>query len=107
MHIRSGWTQFERFIRFDAGNGTQTRFWLDVWQGKTAFRRDIPLCFTLQEIEMLEWPIMQKSGMMSVIGPQCFCVVHDWEVDLVEQMLEDLYITKVQNGNTDKLVWTP
>lgn len=36
---------------------------------------------------------------MSVIGPQCFCVVHDWEVDLVEQMLEDLYITKVQNGN--------
>jgi len=62
MHIRSGWTQFERFIRFDAGNGTQTRFWLDVWQGKTTLRLplrgDIPLCFTLQEIEMLEWPIM-------------------------------------------------
>ena len=45
--------------------------------------------------------------MMSVIGPQCFYVVHEWEVDLVEQMLEDLYITKVQNGNADKLVWTP
>lgn len=44
---------------------------------------------------------------MSVIGPQCFRVVHDWEVDLVEQMLEDLYITKVQNGNADRLVWTP
>lgn len=62
MHIRSGWTQFERFIRFDAGNGTQTRFWLDVWQGKTTIRLtlrgEIPFCFTLQEIEMLKWPIM-------------------------------------------------
>ena len=55
MHIRSGWTQFERFIRFDARNGTQTRFWLDVWQGKTTLRLpsrgDIPLCFMLQEID--------------------------------------------------------
>ncbi|KAF3972007.1 hypothetical protein CMV_004453 [Castanea mollissima] len=77
----------------------------------------IVCCFSRKECEQLGLrnnlgkseivPVGEKSGMMSVIGPWCFCVVHDWEVDLVEQMLEDLSITKVQNGNADRLVWTP
>lgn len=33
--------------------------------------------------------------------------VEDWEVEYVAHLLEDLYVTKVQSGSANKLVWYP
>jgi hypothetical protein len=32
-YIRHGWNSFCRFLKFDIGDGTQVRFWYDLWCG--------------------------------------------------------------------------
>ena len=52
--------------------------------GEDCLKERYPTLFHIARDRDAGVAYMQKSGMMSVIGPQCFCVVHDWEVDLVE-----------------------
>jgi hypothetical protein len=44
-HIRRGWKIFSKFIRFKVGDGTQIRFWHDVWCGDQPLKESFPVLF--------------------------------------------------------------
>jgi hypothetical protein len=32
-HIKNGWYKFSQFIKFEVGDGSRIKFWLDFWCG--------------------------------------------------------------------------
>ena len=44
-HIRSGWSNFSRFIKFEVGNGLCIKFWQDPWCGDLILKEAFPKLF--------------------------------------------------------------
>ena len=44
-HIRRGWEVFSKFINFRVGNGSNIRFWQDIWRGDQPLKEVFPALF--------------------------------------------------------------
>jgi hypothetical protein len=42
-----GWQNFRRYVKFDPGEGSEIRFWDDVWCGDRALKEAFPGLFII------------------------------------------------------------
>ena len=51
--IRKGWLNFSKFLRYDVGDGTRVKFWVDVWCRDRPLRRCFQIYIILVGLRML------------------------------------------------------
>jgi hypothetical protein len=50
-YIRKGWETFSRFLRYEVGDGSRTRFWHDLWCGDTVLKEVFPDLFGIARVK--------------------------------------------------------
>jgi hypothetical protein len=70
-HIRRGWKFFSKFIKFEVGDGTQIRFWQDVWCGDQPFKESFPVLFRIEAWVSDHMQIMNEEAHWNIL----FCRV--------------------------------
>lgn len=46
-YIQRGWAKFSTFIKFEEGDGTKVKFWLDVWCGDMSLKESFPTLYCI------------------------------------------------------------
>ena len=91
--------------RFNIGNGTRVRLWLDYWCGNAPLRNSFSILFDLAvnklEIVADVWDQIVRNGSWKLNLSKDF---NDWEVDLVVALLNSLEKERV-SSNSDKISW--
>jgi hypothetical protein len=98
-YIRRGLGAFLRFIRYEVGDGSKTRFWHDLWCGDQPLKETFLDAWVVDHMQFingnLQWNI-------SFTRP-----VHNWEVDLVTSFFELLYSIRLRQAVRIKYVGSP
>jgi hypothetical protein len=50
-YIRKGWETFSRFLRYEVGDGSRTRFWHDLWCGDTVLKEVFPDLYGIARVK--------------------------------------------------------
>ena len=89
------------------GNGQRVRFWKDKWCG------DGPLCESFSSLFSMS---MSKNAWVSEVWnpvgdgdgwtPFFARAFNDWEIDLVERLLQNIHAFRVQREEEDRVIWT-
>ncbi|RVW74115.1 Transposon TX1 uncharacterized 149 kDa protein [Vitis vinifera] len=105
--IRKKWWLLDGRLAYHVGNGQRVRFWKDKWC------RDGPLCESFSSLFSIS---MSKNVWVSEVWnpvgdgddwtPLFARAFHDWEIDLVERLLQKIHAFKVQREEEDKVIWT-
>jgi hypothetical protein len=93
-------------VRLEVGDGYHVRFWHDSWCGDRPLKLCYPILYTLTRFPDA-WVV---DNLFVVDGVAHWNVVitryaQDWEVELVLSFYEQLYYTRIRNGEVDRLVW--
>lgn len=59
-HIRVGWENFSKFIRFDVGEWYSILFWCDLWCGDTLLKETFPELFQIAQNKICNGVILYK-----------------------------------------------
>ncbi|KAL6338305.1 hypothetical protein AAG906_018580 [Vitis piasezkii] len=79
--IRKKWGLLDGRLAYHVGNGQRVRFWKDKWCGDGPLYGD-------------GWtPLFARA-------------FNDWEIDLVERLLQKIHAFKVQREEEDRVIWT-
>jgi hypothetical protein len=82
-YIRKGWETFFRFLRYEVGDGSSTRFWHDLWCGDTVLEEAFSDLFGIARVKDVS-----VADNMEILGGSIQWNVsfvkeaHDWEVDV-------------------------
>nr|CAN70698.1 hypothetical protein VITISV_029728 [Vitis vinifera] len=105
--IRKKWGLLDGRLAYHVGNGQRMRFWKDKWCG------DGPLCESFSSLFSMSmsknawvlevWnPVGGRDGWIPLFAR----AFNDWEIDLVERLLQKNHAFKVQREEEDKVIWT-
>ncbi|RVX19375.1 putative ribonuclease H protein [Vitis vinifera] len=105
--IRKKWGLFDGRVVFHLGNGQRVKFWKDKWCG------DGPLCECFPSLFSMS---MSKNAWVSEVWnpvgdgigwtPLFARAFNDWEIDLVERLLQKIQAFRVQREEEDRVIWT-
>ncbi|KAG6721785.1 hypothetical protein I3842_03G129400 [Carya illinoinensis] len=102
--IRSGWSCFERNVRFVVGDGNLISFWRDVWCGDHALERVYPTLFriaTNREASVAYVRLfLHGVHQWNVLYIRDF---HDWELPIVSDFRNLLYSMRTPMTQCDRL----
>jgi hypothetical protein len=89
-NIRRGWEMFCSHTRFDVGDGTNVRFWHDLWC------RDKPFALDYKFIGYFIAAHLEFSGNSNKWDVSFFRAAHDCEVDAFALFFNLLYSIRVR-----------
>ena len=105
--IRKKWGLLDGRVAFHLGNGQRVKFWKDKWCG------DGPLCESCPSLFSMS---MSKNAWVSEVWnpvgdgvgwtPLFARAFNDWEIDLVERLLQKIQAFRVQREEEDRVIWT-
>nr|CAN82017.1 hypothetical protein VITISV_003416 [Vitis vinifera] len=105
--IRKKWGLLNGRLAYHVGNGQRVRFWKDKWCG------DGPLCESFSSLFSMS---MSKNAWVSEVWnpvgdgdgwtPLFARAFNDWEIDLVEHLLQKIHAFRVQREEEDRVIWT-
>ena len=94
-------------LAYYVGNGQRVRFWKDKWCG------DRPLCESFSSLFSMS---MSKNAWVSEVWnpvgdgdgwtPLFARAFNDWEIDVVERLLQKIHAFRVQREKEDRVIWT-
>jgi hypothetical protein len=91
---------FSKFIKFEVGDGTQIRFWHDIWCGDQPLKECFPELFRIAKNKKA-W----VSDNMQIMDDEAYWTVtfcratQDWKVEVVVTFYVKLYETWRHNGD--------
>ena len=104
--IRKKWWLLDGRVAYHVGNGQRVRFWKDKWCG------DGPLCESFSSLFSIS---MSKNAWVSEVWnpvgdgdgwtPLFARAFKDWEIDLVEHLLQKIHAFRVQREEEDRVIW--
>jgi hypothetical protein len=104
--IRKGWETFSKFLRFEVGDGSRTRFWHDLWCGDTVLKEVFSDLFGIARVKDAS-----VADNMEILGGSIQWNVsfvreaHDWKVDAFTSFFQVLDSTRVNRDRADCLSW--
>ncbi|RVW34286.1 putative ribonuclease H protein [Vitis vinifera] len=105
--IRKKWGLFDGRVAFHLGNGQRVKFWKDKWCGDGPLCESFPSLFSMS-MSKNAWvsevwnPVGDGSGWTPLFAR----AFNDWEIDLVERLLQKIQAFRVQREEEDKMIWT-
>jgi hypothetical protein len=104
-YIRKGWETFSRFLRYEVGDGSRTRFWHDLWCGDTVLKEVFPDLYGIARVKDASMADNMEILGGSVQWNASFVrEAHDWEVDVFASF-QILHSTRVNSDRADCLRW--
>ncbi|KAJ9691054.1 hypothetical protein PVL29_013294 [Vitis rotundifolia] len=105
--IRKKWWLLDGRFAYQVGNGQRVRFWKDKWC------EDGPLCESFASLFSIS---LSKDAWVSEVWnpvsdgdgwtPLFVRAFNDWEVALVERLLQKIHTFRVQGEEEDSVIWT-
>ena len=105
-NIWKDWVRFSRFLRFEVGDGTQIKFWTDIWCGTGLLKEAyLELYHITQDKEawVADHLCYQNESMvwsLNFIRP-----AQDWELESISSFMDLLYRSGVKGCGLDKVCW--
>ncbi|RVW98940.1 Transposon TX1 uncharacterized 149 kDa protein [Vitis vinifera] len=105
--IRKKWGLFDGRVAFHLGNGQRVKFWKDKWCGDGPLCESFPSLFSMS-MSKNAWVSEVWNPVDDGIGwtPLFARVFNDWEIDLVERLLQKIQAFRVQREEEDRVIWT-
>ena len=105
--IRKEWLILNGSLAYQVGSGQRVRFWTDKWCGNEPLCESFSSLFSItmsKNVWVSEvWnPVGDEDGWTSLFVR----AFNDWEIDLVERLLQKIHAFKVQREEEDKVIWT-
>ncbi|KAL6342305.1 hypothetical protein AAG906_007519 [Vitis piasezkii] len=105
--IKKKWWLLDGRVAYHVGNGQRVRFWKDKWCG------DGPLCESFSSLfsismSKIAWvsevwnPVGDGDGWTTFFAR----AFNDWEIDLVERLLQKIHAFRVQREEEDRVIWS-
>ena len=105
--IRKKWWLLDGRLAYHVGNGQRVRFWKEKWYGDGLLCESFASHFSIS---------MSKNAWVSEVWnfvgdgdgwtPLFTRVFNDWEIDLVERLMQKIHAFRVQREEEDRLIWT-
>ncbi len=90
------------------GDGTQIKFWHDLWCGDLPLRQRFPDLYCLARVpEAMEADYLRFQGSNNFWYVEFSRPVQDWKLDEVNSVMEILYSCRIRPGSLDSLCWNP
>ena len=103
--IRKKWGLLDSRVAYHMGNGQRVKFWKDKWCG------DGPLCESFPSLFSMS---MSKNAWVSEVWnpvgdgdgwtPLFTRAFNDWEINLVERLLQKIHAFRVQREEEDRVI---
>ena len=107
-YIQWGWAKFSTFIKFEVGDGTRVKFWLDVWCGDMSLKESFPKLYHIASNRGTFVADHMRQRNNSTFWDMNFIwAVQDWELESLSIFLDTLYSGKAAGVGVDKLCWKP
>ncbi|RVX21268.1 putative ribonuclease H protein [Vitis vinifera] len=105
--IRKRWGLFDGRVAFHLGNGQRVKFWKDKWCGDGPLCESFPSLFSMS-MSKNAWVSEVWNPVDDGIGwtPLFARAFNDWEIDLVERLLQRIQAFRVQREEEDRVIWT-
>ncbi|RVX16265.1 putative ribonuclease H protein [Vitis vinifera] len=105
--IRKKWGLFDGKVAFHLGNGQRVKFWKDKWCGDGPLCESFPSLFSMS-MSKNAWVSEVWNPVSDGIGwtPLFARAFNDWEIDLVERLLQKIQAFRVQREEEDRVIWT-
>ena len=105
--IRKKWGLLDGRVAYHMGNGQRVKFWKDKWCGDGPLCESFPSLFSMsmsKNVWVSEvWnPVGDGDGWTPLFAR----AFNDWEIDLVEQLLQKIHVFRVQREEEDRVIWT-
>jgi hypothetical protein len=105
-HIRNGWEKFSRLAKFEVGDGSRIKFWLDLWCGDGPLKDTYPDLFRLaRNKDAFIVDHLQHRNSSTHWELHFICSVQDWELESVSTFFDLLFSCPVKGHGVDTLVW--
>ena len=106
--IRRGWLNFSKFLRYDVGDGTRVKFWVDVRCRGHHLKEAFPDLYNISRTrDVLVSEVMCYSNGRIFWDLQFHRLVNDQESQSLDLCMVLIYYTKVRGVGFDKLCWKP
>jgi len=104
-YIQKGWDIFYKFVRLEAGDGYNVRFWHDLWCEDMPLKLCYPVSFSIARFQDA-WVVDNLSlvGGVAHWNVVFTRLAQDWEVEMVLSLYERLYSLRIRHGAVDRLV---
>jgi hypothetical protein len=105
--IRRGWKTFSKFVRYEAGDGSNVNFLYDVWCGDSPLKISYPNLFSIAwrkdawVVDNLQFREGNMHWNVTFTKP-----IQDWEVEVVLSFFERLYSFRLRQGDDDRIGWS-
>jgi hypothetical protein len=106
--IRHRWDKFSRLLKFEVGDGTNIRFWEDVWCGGEPLKDVFPELHRIARVQaavVADHVHFQGDSVHWEV--QFTRLVQDWELESVSLFLESLYSVTIHRFEEDQIRWKP
>uniref|UniRef100_A0A2N9HRX8 Reverse transcriptase zinc-binding domain-containing protein n=1 Tax=Fagus sylvatica TaxID=28930 RepID=A0A2N9HRX8_FAGSY len=101
---RNGWEKFSQFFKFEIGDGTRIRFWLDFWCGEGPLKDAYPELIQLaKKKNALVGDHMDSHNGCIHWELQFSRSVHDWGLESVSTFLDLLYSARVKEHDGESI----
>ncbi|RVW59622.1 putative ribonuclease H protein [Vitis vinifera] len=104
--IRKKWGLFDGRVAFHLGNGQRVKFWKDKWCDDGPLCESFPSLFSMS-MSKNAWVSEVWNPVGDGIGwiPLFARAFNDWEIDLVERLLQKIQLSGSKGGG-DRVIWT-
>jgi hypothetical protein len=105
-NIKKDWIHFSRFLSYEVGDGTQVKFWTDIWCGMDTLKEAYPelYCFTRYKeavvVDHIHYQNDSVTWLLNFIHP-----AQDWELESISSFINLLYKSGVKCSGLDKVCW--
>ena len=105
--IRKKWGLFDGRVAFHLGNGQRVKFWKDKWCGDGPLCESFPSLFSIS-MSKNAWVSDVWNPVGDGIGwtPLFARAFNDWEIILLERLLQKIQAFRVQREEEDRVIWT-
>jgi hypothetical protein len=102
--ISAGWDTFFRFVQFQVGDGSRTRFWDDVWCLDVPLKEAFPGLYHLACIkDATVADSVLFRGAAANWEVNFTRTTQDWELGTISAFLELLYSTTIKRNEEDRM----
>ena len=98
---------FSKFLRYDVGDGTQVKFWVDVWCRDRPLKEVFPDLYNIRTRDASISEVLCYANGRIFWDLQFRCLVNDQESKSLDSCMGLIYSTKVRGVGSDKFSWKP